>query len=115
VTVSARLQSENAQEAFMARLDIPQIDIEKFCVRNQIKRLALFGSILRDDFRPDSDIDILVEFMPGRHIGMLAMARMERELAQLFAGRKIDLRTPFELSRYFRDEVLKNAEICYDS
>lgn len=99
----------------MARLAVPQIGIDEFCARNQIRRLALFGSVLREDFRPDSDIDIIVEFLPGRRIGMLAMARMERELAQLFGGKKIDLRTPAELSRYFRDEVLKNAQVCYDS
>lgn len=99
----------------MAKLAVPQTAINEFCAKNQIRRLALFGSVLRDDFRADSDIDIVVEFLPGRRIGMLAMARMERELAQLFGGKKIDLRTPAELSRYFRAEVLKNAQVCYDS
>lgn len=99
----------------MAKIAVSQSGINEFCASNQIKRLALFGSVLRDDFRPDSDIDIVVEFIPGRRVGMLAMARMERELAQMFGGKKIDLRTPAELSQYFRDEVLKNSEVCFDS
>ena len=99
----------------MAQIDIPKENILKFCSQNRIKRLALFGSVLCDTFRPDSDIDLLVEFMPGQKVGMLAMARIERELSQIFGGRKVDLRTPAELSRYFRDDVLQNAEVCYDA
>lgn len=99
----------------MAHITIPKDSINAFCTQNQIKRLALFGSVLRDDFRPDSDIDVVVEFVSGKRVGMLAMARIERELSQLFGGRKVDLRTPAELSRYFRDDVLQKAEVCYDS
>lgn len=98
----------------MAQIAIPEANIRQFCIHNQIKRLALFGSVLRDNFRADSDIDIIVEFMPDTHVGMLAMARIERELSQIFEGRKVDLRTPAELSRYFRDDVLQKAEVCYD-
>jgi predicted nucleotidyltransferase len=99
----------------MAHITIPKEGISNFCTQHQIKRLALFGSVLRDGFRRDSDIDVVVEFMSGKRIGMLAMARLERELSQLFEGRTIDLRTPAELSRYFRDDVLQKAEVCYDA
>jgi len=98
----------------MAQIAIPAANIRQFCILNQIKRLALFGSVLRDNFRSDSDIDIIVEFMPGKRVGMLTMVRIERELSQIFEGRKVDLRTPAELSRYFRDDVLQKAEVCYD-
>ena len=98
----------------MAQIAIPETNIRQFCIHNQIKRLALFGSVLRENFRADSDIDIIVEFMPGTRVGMLTMARIERELSQIFEGRKVDLRTPAELSRYFRDDVLQKAEVCYD-
>ncbi len=99
----------------MAHIDLPEESITPFCIQNQIKRLALFGSVLRDDFHSDSDIDIIVEFVPGKRVGMLAMARIERELSQLFGGRKVDLRTPAELSRYFREDVMQKAEVCYDA
>jgi len=75
--------------------------------------LALFGSALRPDFGPESDIDVLVEFEPGRTPGLLGMARMERELSALFEERKVDLRTPEDLSRYFRQKVLEEAEVQY--
>lgn len=93
-------------------IDVRQDAMVDFCRRNHVRRLALFGSILRDDFRPDSDIDILVEFEPGQVPGMLRMAALEMELSALF-GRKVDLRTPAELSRHFRGEVLKEAEVQY--
>ena len=73
----------------MAQISIPQDIINEFCASHHIKRLALFGSVLRDDFRPDSDIDVIVEFVPGNRVGMLAMARLERELSQLLAGLKV--------------------------
>jgi hypothetical protein len=98
----------------MAQIAIPEATIRQFCIHNHIRRLALFGSVLRDNFRADSDIDIIVEFMPGKRVGMLTLARIERELSQIFEGRKVDLRTPAELSRYFRDDVLQKAEVCYD-
>jgi predicted nucleotidyltransferase len=98
----------------MAQIVIPKDSISLFCIQNHIKRLALFGSVLRADFRSDSDIDVIVEFIPGKRVDMLAMARIERELSQIFGGRKVDLRTPSEISRYFRDDVLQRAEVCYD-
>lgn len=95
-----------------ARIQIDQSRVADFCRRHQVRRLALFGSVLRDDFRPDSDVDVLVEFAPESHAGLFELARMEAELAEL-VGRKVDLRTPAELSRYFRDEVLATAEVQY--
>jgi len=92
---------------------IEKTQLAKFCRRHHIRWLALFGSILRSDFRPESDIDILVEFEPEHIPGLFGMARLERELSQLLGGRKVDLRTPEDLSGYFRDEVLQTAEVVY--
>jgi predicted nucleotidyltransferase len=93
-------------------IEIPKAQIEVFCRANGIKRLAFFGSVLRDDFTSDSDIDVLVEFHAGVRVGYLAVARMARELTALL-GREVDLRTPAELHRAFRDEVLKEALVEY--
>ena len=82
-----------------------------FCRRHHIRRLALFGSVLRDDFGPESDVDVLVEFEPG-HVPGLAFFAMQDELSAML-GRKVDLNTPGFLSRYFRDEVLAEAETQY--
>ena len=84
-----------------------------FCRRNHIRRLALFGSVLRDDFGPDSDVDVLVEFREGHVPGLIRLAHMEHELSELFDGRKVDMRTPEDLSRYFRQDVLAKAEVQY--
>lgn len=83
-----------------------------FCRRHRIRKLSLFGSVLRDDFRLDSDIDVLVEFAPGAVVGLLQLAGMEIELSEML-GRKVDLRTPAELSPYFRQSVLDSAEVQY--
>ncbi|MDW8317051.1 MAG: nucleotidyltransferase family protein [Anaerolineae bacterium] len=93
--------------------DLPKDEIRAFCQRHHIRRLAVFGSALRPDFRPDSDIDILVEFEPDHIPGLLGIARLERELSGLLGGRKVDLRTPEDLSRYFRQQVLQEAEVQY--
>ncbi len=93
-------------------IEIPKERIAEFCRRNHIRKLAFFGSVLRDDFGLDSDVDVLVEFEPGRTVGMLRMAGLELALSQMF-GRKVDLRTPQELSRYFRDEVVRTSEVQY--
>src|SRR3954452_870858 len=93
-------------------LNISQTDLAELCKRWSIRRLALFGSTLRGEARPDSDVDLLVEFQPGHRIGLIQMARIERELSELI-GRKVDLRTPADLSRYFRDEVLREAQVQY--
>ncbi|MCD4686264.1 MAG: nucleotidyltransferase family protein [Anaerolineae bacterium] len=95
------------------QIDLSQADIAAYCVQNQIRRLALFGSVLRDDFGPDSDVDMLVEFEAGAVVGLFDIARMERELSE-FVGRKVDLRTPGDLSQYFRQQVLDSAEVQYE-
>ena len=97
-----------------ARVELDKEKIADFCRKRHIRRLALFGSALRPDFRPDSDIDLLVEFEPGHTPGLFGIARMERELSALLDGRKADLRTPEDLSRYFRQEVVEQAEVAYE-
>jgi predicted nucleotidyltransferase len=146
----------------MAQIEVSLEIIERFCRKNRIRKLSLFGSVLRDDFRPESDIDVLVEFEENGIPGLLGISRMERELSQVFGGRKVDglvkspstmsfraqreifreqrienrrflplvemtdspistfyevikvdLRTPEDLSKYFREEVLSSAEVKY--
>ena len=92
-------------------IEIPENRIAAFCRDNGIRRLALFGSVLRDDFRPDSDVDVLVEFQPGTHVG-LSFIRIQDELSAII-GKTVDLHTPASLSKYFRDEVLHEAEPLY--
>lgn len=93
------------------RVTIDRERLAEFCQRNHIRKLALFGSVLREDFRPDSDIDVLVEFEPGRAPGLRFFA-LENELSELM-GRKVDLNTPGFLSPYFRGRVLAEAEVQY--
>ena len=90
---------------------IPTEHLHQFCQRHHIRRLAVFGSALRSDFRPDSDIALLVEFEPEHTPSLLQMARLEREPSAFFSGRKIDLRTKEDLSRYFRDAVVNSARV----
>ena len=80
---------------------------------HHIRKLSLFGSTLKGTARPDSDVDLLVEFETGRVPGMLALVSMEAELGDMLGGRKVDLRTPRDLSRHFRDEVIWMAEVQY--
>ena len=93
-------------------LNIPNKEIEKFCKKHHICKLSLFGSALRDDFTKESDVDILVEFEPGQVVGFFRLAGIEIELSKMLK-RKVDLRTPAELSRYFRQEVIDTAEVQY--
>ncbi len=93
-------------------INIPREALKKFCEANQIIRLSFYGSVLRDDFSHDSDVDILVEFESGARVGLLKMANLENELSRIL-GRKVDLRTRFDLSRYFRQEVFENARVEY--
>jgi len=95
------------------RISFPRERLAEFCRAHGITRLAVFGSALRGDFGPDSDVDILVEFQPERIPGLLGMARLERELSALLGGVKVDLRTPEDLSRYFRKQVVEEAEVQY--
>ncbi len=87
--------------------------LAEFCRRHRIRKLAFFGSVLRDDFDPTSDVDVLVEFEPGTRVGLIRLAGIENELSKLL-GRKVDLNTPGCLSPYFRDEVLREAEVVHE-
>jgi predicted nucleotidyltransferase len=97
----------------MSSLTFPQDRLAEVCGRYGIRRLSLFGSVLRGTDRPDSDVDLLVEFQPNRTPGLLGLARIELELSTLLGGRKVDLRTPEDLSRYFREDVKRAAEVQY--
>lgn len=99
----------------MSELAIPEEQLARFCKQNHIRKLSLFGSALRQELRPDSDLNFLVEFEPEHVPGLLALARMERELSAIFGGRKIDLRTTEDLSRYFRRQVMETAKVTYAS
>jgi predicted nucleotidyltransferase len=89
-------------------------NLVEFCAKNHIRKLSIFGSALRGELEPDSDIDLLVEFEEGHTPGLFSIIRMEMDLAEML-GRKVDLRTPDDLSQYFRDEVLKSAKLQYQS
>ena len=94
-------------------LQIPGPQLAEFCRRNRIRKLSLFGSVLREDFRPESDVDVLVEFEPGARVGLIKLTGMEIELGRLL-GRKVDLNTAGCLSQYYRDKVLAAAEVQYE-
>ena len=100
-----------------ARIEIPAENVAEFCKRNQILRLALFGSVLRDDFAPDNDVDVLVEFEPDARVGYFALGRMETELADIL-GRKADMQTFRGIERspnwLLREEIFGSAEAVYD-
>ncbi len=96
-----------------AKIKIPKEEIAAFCRRHRIRKLAFFGSVLRDDFKPESDVDVLVEFEPGARVGMITLAGMELELTQLL-GRKAEMHTVKGLSPYFRDAVLEQAQVQYE-
>jgi uncharacterized protein len=95
-----------------ARVPIDRGLLEEFCLRHGIRRLSLFGSALRSDFRPESDIDLLVEFVPGQRVSLFDLGGMSMEFAEIL-GRPVDLRTAEDLSRYFREEVLRTARPLY--
>ncbi|HUV62503.1 MAG TPA: nucleotidyltransferase family protein [Sedimentisphaerales bacterium] len=99
---------------FSLEQKMPKDKLVEFCKENYIRKLSLFGSALRGPLGPDSDIDLLVEFEEGHTPGLFSIVRMEMELAEML-GRKVDLRTAGDLSRYFRDEVVRNAEVQYQA
>jgi uncharacterized protein len=105
-------QCQSGDKLIDGRFNLSSTQLESFCRRNNIKKLSLFGSVLRDDFRPESDIDILVEFEAG-HVPGFAIIGMEKEFSGLLK-RKVDMRTPADLSRYFRDEVVRDARVKYE-
>ncbi len=96
-----------------AAIDVPDEQVAAFCRRHHIRKLSVFGSALREDFGPDSDVDMLVEFEPGRTPGFFRLFQMEEELATLLGGRRAEMSTPNSLSRYFRDEVQAEAQVLY--
>ncbi len=96
-----------------SRISIPKDKLGEFCHRHHIRKLSLFGSVLRDDFRPESDVDVLVEFEPGRVPGFIHLYQLEEELSGLLGGRKLDLITPKFLNRWMRARVLAEAEVQY--
>lgn len=95
-----------------AHIEVPEDEIASFCKKHHIHKLALFGSVLRDDFGSDSDVDILVKFEPGHVPSLFHLFDMEDELSTIL-GVRVDLRTPGDLSRYFRQKVLFTAEVSY--
>ncbi len=95
-----------------ARINIQKDRIAEFCKRNHIRRLSFFGSVLRGDFGPSSDVDVLVEFEPGARVGLIRLSGLELELGHII-GRKVDLNTPGFLSKYYRDQILGEAEVQY--
>ncbi len=95
-------------------INLPTDKVAEFCRRHRIRRLALFGSVLRNDFKSDSDVDVLVEFEKGVRVGMIRLAGIELELSKLI-GRKVDLNTPGFLSKYYRDRILNEALVQYDT
>ena len=100
--------------AYSLKNKISQDKLAGFCKRNHIKKLSVFGSAVRGELQPDSDIDFLVEFEQGLTPGLFSIIKMEMELTEML-GRKVDLRTPEDLSQYFRDEVVRNAELQYQA
>lgn len=97
------------------RLFADRETLAALCRRYRIRRLSLFGSTLKGTERPDSDVDLLVEFEPDARPTLLTVARIERELSSLLGGRKVDLRTANDLSRYFRDDVVRTAQVQYEA
>lgn len=95
------------------RISLPLEDIAEFCRKHHIRKMSLFGSVLRDDFRPDSDIDVLVEFEPDAKVSLFDMGGMQIELTELM-GREVDFKTAGFLSRYFRQKVIDSAETIYE-
>lgn len=94
------------------KIEVPQERVAAFCQNHHIRKLSFFGSAISDHFTQDSDVDVLVEFEQGQVVGLLRLAAMEIEFSEIL-GRKADMRTPADLSRYFRDDVLSNAEVQY--
>ena len=94
-------------------LEISKEKIAEFCKRNHIRKLSLFGSSVRRDFRSDSDVDILVEFEPGARVGLIKLAGLELELSKIL-GREVDLNTPGFINKYYCEKVLAEAEVQYD-
>ena len=100
--------------AYLVEQKMPKGKLIEFCERNRIRKLSVFGSAMRGQLGPDSDIDVLVEFEQGHTPGLFSIIKMEMELTEML-GKKVDLRTPEDLSQYFRDEVVQNAKLQYEA
>lgn len=98
--------------ATKTKIEIPGEKVAAFCRKHHIRRLSFFGSVISDHFTQDSDVDVLIEFEHGQVVGLLRLASIEIELSDIL-GHKVDLRTPADLSRYFRADVLSSAEVQY--
>jgi len=94
------------------QIDVDAEGLAAFCRRNGIGRLSFFGSVLREDFGPESDVDVLVEFVPDARVGLFEFVDLQRQLGELL-GRDVDLHTPASLSHFFRDDVIDSAEVAY--
>ena len=97
----------------IAQVQIPEAEIGDLCRRHGIRKLALFGSVLTNRFSDSSDVDVLVEFRPQERVGYFRLAEIETDLSRLLGGRKVDVRTPMDLSRHFREEVVRSALVLY--
>jgi predicted nucleotidyltransferase len=97
----------------MPDIAIDRTALKAFCQQHEVRKLSLFGSVLRDDFRADSDVDVLIEFGPGKSVGFIALGEMEQRLSQLLGGHAVDLVTPKFLNHRIRDRVLADAEVLY--
>ena len=97
-----------------SKINIPIDAVKDFSRRHHIRKLSLFGSVLRDDFGPESDVDVLVEFEPDAKVGFFKLYDIEQELSDLFGGRRVEINTSRSLSKYFRNEVLAEASVVYD-
>jgi uncharacterized protein len=100
-------------DAAQVQIDLPIAEIAAFCRKHHIHRLALFGSVLRDDFGPASDVDVLIEFEPGHVVDLFDFMGLQYELSAL-VGHNVDLNTPAFLSRYFRQQVIDSARVIYE-
>jgi predicted nucleotidyltransferase len=105
--------TSGARSLVDARFPISKSQIADFCRRHHVRKLSLFGSLLRNDFGAESDVDVLLEFEPGAKIGFFKLYDLEQELSQQLGGRRVDINTPKSLSKHFRDQVLAEAEVLY--
>jgi len=111
--IATQVYNSDLMERLSQKIKVDKGRLGEFCRERHITRLSFFGSVLRDDFASDSDVDVLVDFEDGHTPGFLRVAQIERELSMLLDNRRVDLPTFQDLSRYFRKEVLANAEVQY--
>ncbi len=104
---------KSGDEVVTTKPDLDADALALFCARHHVRRLSLFGSVLKGTATPSSDVDFLIEFEIGQEPGLFALADMEAELSGLLGGRAVDLRTAQDLSRYFRDDVVRTAAVQY--